>query len=280
MTTNPPAEPGMLWLNGELMPVAEARISPLDHAVTVGDGVFETMKVVGGTAFALTRHLRRLHRSADALGLDLPADAVLRSATEGVLAANPGATRVRLTVSSGTGPPGSGRGESTPTVLAFTGEAPLYEGTTTVATVEWTRNETGALAGVKSISYAENVLALRRAHAIGATEALCANTKGWLCEGTGSNIFVVLDGEFLTPPLSSGCLAGITRELTLEVTNAVERDIAMADLGRVSEAFLTSSTRDVQGIAAIDGVALPAAPGPVTLAAAEAFAEMATNLDP
>ena len=101
------------------------------------------------------------------------------------------------------------------------------------------------LAGVKSTSYAENVIALREAKLRGATEAILPNTVGNLCEGTGTNVFCELDGGLVTPPLSSGCLAGITRELILEVTDAAELDVPIEHLGSTTEAFLTSSTRDV-----------------------------------
>jgi len=150
-----------------------------------------------------------------------------------------------------------------------------------LALMPWTRNENGALTGLKTTAYADNVLALDHARRRGAGEALFANTQGNLCEGTGSNIFVVLDGDLLTPPLSAGPLAGITRELVLEWAGGTETDIAMADLERVSEAFLTSSGRDVQPIRAIDGRELPAAPGPVTRKTMDVFVERgASDMDP
>jgi branched-chain amino acid aminotransferase len=131
-----------------------------------------------------------------------------------------------------------------------------------VATVPWTRNERSAVAGAKTTSYAENVVALRSATRRGAHEALLANTVGMLCEGTGSNV-VVLDGDRLvTPPLSSGCLAGITRELLLEWARedglpVVEEDLAFGRLGDVEDVLLTSSTRDVQQVNVLDGRTLP-----------------------
>jgi branched-chain amino acid aminotransferase len=117
-----------------------------------------------------------------------------------------------------------------------------------VAVVPWVRNERSAVAGLKTTSYAENVVALDKAHQHGSSEAIFANTAGQLCEGTGSNIFVVIDGALLTPPLASGCLAGITRELVLEWCDAREADLPLDALRRAEEAFLTSSTRDVQPI--------------------------------
>ena len=150
-----------------------------------------------------------------------------------------------------------------------------------MVTVPWTRNERGALAGVKSTSYAENVIALRHAHERGASEAVLANTAGRLCEGTGTNVVVEVDGRLVTPPLSAGCLAGITRELLLEVAEITELDVPYEVLGSTSEAFLTSSTRDVMAIDRVDDRELAAAPGPLTTGAAAAFAALvADTVDP
>jgi branched-chain amino acid aminotransferase len=150
-----------------------------------------------------------------------------------------------------------------------------------VAVAPWPRNERGPLAGLKTVSYAENVVALRWARERRAEEAVFANLAGRLCEGTGTNVFVAVDGRMVTPPLSSGCLAGVTRELLLELGVATEEDMAVDALRHAEEAFLTSSTRDVHPIASVDGTDLPAAPGPLTRTAAEAFRELcATNSDP
>jgi branched-chain amino acid aminotransferase len=186
-----------------------------------------------------------------------------------------------MTVTGGPGPLGSARGADGPTIVLATGPAGTWPAAAEVVVVPWPRNERSAVAGLKTISYAENVVALAYAAEQAAGEAIFANTVDDLCEGTGSNIFVGLDGRLFTPPLSAGCLAGITRELVLEATDVIEADIPMADLERIDEAFLTSSTRDVQPISAIDGRALPHCPGPLTQKAADAFAELvARTLDP
>jgi branched-chain amino acid aminotransferase len=143
--------------------------------------------------------------------------------------------------------------------------------------VPWPRNERGALAGIKTTSYAENVRALAYAAERGGSEAIFANTRGNLCEGTGSNVFVVLDGELVTPPLSAGCLAGVTRGLLIEWAGAEEEDVPLSALAQAGEAFLTGTTRDVQPIRMVDGFALPAQPGPVTRKAADIFAERAAE---
>ncbi|GAA2783162.1 aminodeoxychorismate lyase [Streptomyces rameus] len=271
-----------IWLDGGLRDLDTARISVLDHGLTVGDGVFETVKAADGEPFALTRHLDRLTRSARGLGLPDPDHDEVRRACTAVLEANPMALgRLRITYTGGHGPLGSDRGEHGPTLVVALGETTRRPDTTAVITVPWTRNERGALAGVKSTSYAENVVALARAHGLGASEALFGNTVGQLCEGTGSNVFVVLDGEIHTPPVASGCLPGITRALVAEWTGAKETDLPLDVLQRADEVFLTSTLRDVQAVHRIDDRELPGAPGPVTAKAMRVFDERAgQDLDP
>lgn len=268
-----------IWLNGELVEAERATVSALDHGVTVGDGVFETMRVYRGVPLALDRHLDRMDRSARGLGLCLPDRALLeRAAAEVVRASGLPDCRLRLTITAGAGPMGSGRFDGECTVLA--GVAPLeaHAPVTDVITVEWVRNERSPLAGLKTTSYAENVVALAKAKEAGASEALFANTRGELCEGTGTNVFVVVGGRLLTPPLSSGCLAGITRELVLECTAAEEEALPFEVLQEADEIFLTSSTREVQGVAHLDGRPVGASPGPVTADAARRFADLVDQL--
>jgi branched-chain amino acid aminotransferase len=271
----------MIWIDGSLVRDDEATVSALDHGITVGDGIFETFKVLGGTPVARRRHLERLARSAAAMGFTLPDAALLDRAIDEVVAANGLADcRLRLTVTTGEGPLGSGRAPSTPTVVAAVTALEPVAATTTVITVPWVRNERSPLAGVKSTSYGENVVALARARAAGASEAIFANTRGELCEGTGTNVFLVLEGELVTPPLSSGCLAGIARSLVLESSPVVERSVPYEALADADDIFLTSSIRDLQAGAAVDDRSL-AAPGPRTIAATAAYqALLAKDLDP
>src|SRR5690606_35490368 len=262
--------------------IESARVSVLDHGLTVGDGIFETVKAVDGRPFALTRHLDRLTRSARGLGLPDPDLDEVRRACAAVLEANPMPLgRLRLTYTGGHGPLGSDRGDHGTTLVVALGETSRRPDSTAVITVPWTRNERGALTGLKTTSYAENVVALARARERGTSEALFGNTVGRLCEGTGSNVFVVLDGELHTPPLSSGCLAGITRALVLEWVGAKETDLPMDCLQQASEVFLTSSTRDVQAVRRIDGRALAQGRGAVTRRALRIFAaRAAADMDP
>ncbi|MEJ5254320.1 MAG: aminotransferase class IV [Acidimicrobiales bacterium] len=277
------ADTALVWIDGALRTPDDAAVSAWDHGLTVGDGVFETTKIVDGEAFAMTRHLRRLRRSAAGLGIEIPyADDELRAAVAQTIHANQlSQGRARITVTGGTGPLGSNRGDSSPTVVIAVSTQPPWPRSAAVVTVPWRRNEHSAVAGLKTTSYAENVVALRYANERGGQEAIFANTAGNLCEGTGTNIFVGLDGRLWTPPLSAGCLAGITRELVLELVDVVEADIPLERLTEADEAFLTSSTRDIQPISSIDGRPLPACPGPLTRQAMQAFAQLqARTLDP
>lgn len=271
-----------VWLNGELVDDREARVSPFDHGLLTGDGVFETLKLYDGVPFAVTRHLDRLATSARGMGLSPPDHDVMREAMAAVTHANGLETgRLRITVTGGPAPLGSDRGPTAPTVVVAGGPLTAWPDTTDVVVVPWPRNERGALAGLKTISYGENVVALAHAAERGGGEAIFANLAGNLCEGSGSNVFVVRAGRLVTPPLSAGCLAGVTRACLLEVTNAVEEDLPVEVLAQADEAFLTSSTREVQPIRAVDGVVLPSVPGPLTDEAARAFADLvARDIDP
>jgi branched-chain amino acid aminotransferase len=275
-----------VWVNGRLTGVDEPAIAALDHGVTVGDGAFETCKVAGGQVFAATRHARRLDRTLAGLGLP-PADHdYLAEGAKAVLEAGEPIEfgRLRYSVTGGAGPLGSDRQDSPLTYIVTAGAQPRPPASASVAVVPWVRNERSAVAGLKTTSYAENVVALAYAKDRGAIEAIFGNTRGELCEGTGSNIFVVQDGVVLTPPLDSGCLAGITRGLTIEWCREAglavsEEALPLSVLEQADEVFLTSSTKDVLAIHAVDDRELQ--PGPVTAEVARLFASGCTErLDP
>jgi branched-chain amino acid aminotransferase len=264
--------PMRVWLNGRILPDPTApAVAVNDHGLTVGDGVFEAVKVVEGQPFALTRHLRRLARSAEGLGLPLPDEEELRRGVAAVLEGEPlPLGRIRITWTAGPAPMGSGRVEGSPTLVVAADAMEQAPETTSVVTVPWPRNERGAVAGLKTTSYAENLVALARARRHGATEAVFANLAGHLCEGTGSNVFYVVDGELRTPTLASGCLAGVTRALVLEWFGGVEVDEPIEVVDRASEVFIVSTTRDVQGVSRWNDRELEA-PGPVTREAVAAW---------
>jgi branched-chain amino acid aminotransferase len=275
---------GLIYVNGALVSDEAAQISVRDHGLVVGDGVFETVLVSDSRPFALTRHLARLERSAAGLGLPPVDREEVRRAVAQVTDANPVELgRLRITYTAGLGPLGSGRGGGPAGLVVALDEDHPPAPTSRVTVVPYRRNEHGALVGLKTTSYAENALALAHAAELGSDEAIFANTAGLLCEGTGSNVFVVIGGAVLTPRLSTGCLAGVTRALVLEHSKSVEDDLAIDQFapGLIEEAFLTSTLRDVQPIAAIDGVDFSEVPGPRTRELIAAFATLrATEIDP
>ncbi|UZN05114.1 aminotransferase class IV [Cellulomonas sp. S1-8] len=283
-----------IWAGGRLRAPDEPVLTAVDHGLTVGDGVFETCAVRHGAAFALTRHLARLQTSARGLGLPpLPMDEVREGVRAVLDAAGEHAGRLRITVTGGPAPMGSHRyapDEQRPTVVVVAGPATATD-VARVVRVPWVRNERSPLAGLKTTSYGENVVALARARAHGADEALLADTRGRLCEGTGSNVFVETGGELLTPALETGALAGITRELLLlwgsqaglPVREARPDELPWEVLddvvGGTAHLALTGSIRNVTPVVSLDGTDL--APGPLSVAAHRLFlARLDDDVDP
>jgi branched-chain amino acid aminotransferase len=271
-----------IWLDGRVYDdPRQAFVSGTDHGLLVGDGVFETLKVTEHGAFAVRRHLNRMSRSAAALGLPAPDHTQIHEAIDAVLdACDLRRGKLRITYSGGPGPLGSEAAYGPPTLIVALAPVEAAPPMTSIVTAPWTRNEHGALAGVKSTSYAENVRTLRYAAERGCSEAIFLNTAGHVCEGTGTNIFLVFKDTIVTPPLSSGPLAGVTRELIMECTAVEERDVSLDEARAADEAFLTSSMRDIQGIARWDDrVFTPTRP--VTQSVAKGFADwFAANIDP
>lgn len=284
-----------VWIDGDLSPAAEARVGATDRGLLLGDGVYETCKVVDGAPFALTRHLARLRRSAEIIGISLPwGDSYVRAACAkavGAALVDPAGDgsvgRLRITVTGGVGPLGPDRSGAPPTLSVAAGPTRAWGATTDVATVPWRLNEHAPTVGAKTISALDHVLALAEAHRLDADEAVLANGAGRLCEGTGSNVFLVVEGVLCTPSLATGCLPGVTRGLVCEALGdeglaVVERDdLTLDDLRAAPEAFLTSSTRDVHPIARVDGRIRHAVPGPLTARAAAALrAVQGRTIDP
>jgi len=267
------------WVNGTMLPEGLAGIDPLDHGVTVGDGLFETVRVIDGRTVFWVRHLRRLRRAAARIGLDVSLDdATLTSAASQVLhAAGVVDGRLRVTVTSGPGPLGPIRPTGPTTVVIAAAASPPAPDAARVVTVPWVRNERSPLAGLKSTSYGEGVVILTHARAHGAEEALLADTTGRLSEAVTANVFVGVGGVLLTPTLEAGCLPGIVREVLLERGVGAASDIPMGVVGRADEIFLTSSTRGVTPVSHVDGRALPSVGGPLTTVASEDLAVAVTT---
>lgn len=249
---------GSAWLNGRLVDAGSPALLVTEPGFTVGDGVFTTTVVDAGVPFALDRNLGRLTRHAARIGLQDPDLDRLRAGVHELLDADrvrEGRLRVSVTDTV-----------QVVTITPLTGFAPLSSS----LTVPWRRNEHGALAGVKSLSFGEALAAQRWFRPRGADEGLLANTAGDVCEGVTSNVFVVLDGVLRTPPLASGCLDGVTREILCEALDVDQTPIPLEAMAEVTEAFWTSATRKVQPIGRHDGRELTL--GEATRRAAQALA--------
>jgi branched-chain amino acid aminotransferase len=236
------------------MDVAKAQIPVTDEGLLRGDGVFEVVHLYDGRPYGLEEHLERMVRSAAALRLPIDIDAMRDDAEKLLEMTEPADGQLRLVVTRG------GRR------IGIVEE--LHEFPETVALATITYSPTRVLDGVKSLSYGANMLATRIAKEQGADEALLVTPHGRVLEGPTTSFFYVLDGALYTPPLEDRILDSITRRALFAVTEVSERITTLDDLRGAGEAFLASSAREVQPVHAIDDIAIPAAPGPVSLDAA------------
>ncbi|HET7295396.1 MAG TPA: aminotransferase class IV [Vicinamibacteria bacterium] len=272
-------------IDGVITPAEEARVSVLDNGFTFGDAVYETLRTYGGRPFEVGRHLRRLRASARRIAVDIPlSDAELEARLDALLVRSGNAeSYIRWIVSRGVGDISYdfGRVKGPTVAMVVKPYRPLPESAYTagvqVSLVGVRRNHPDALdPAIKSCNLLNNVLATQEAQARGSLEALLLNQKGELAEGAGSNVFLVKDGEALTPPLEAGILAGITRELLFELAPGAgvplrEKTLFAEDLFDADEAFVTSTLKELAPIRAVDQRSLRRCPGPVTQKLLAAF---------
>ncbi|MBT7324455.1 MAG: hypothetical protein HN855_04790 [Anaerolineae bacterium] len=258
-----------IWVNGKLLSYPDATISPLDRGFTLGDGLFETMRVHQGEIIRLSKHLTRLRRGAKVIALPLPwSDAEFAQAVLQTLDVNHLQDAfIRLTVSRGVP---SKRGllmdEATtkPSLIIQCGEffgypIALYERGVHAIISTIRRNEHSPLANIKSLNYLDNILARREADAQGADDALLLNTAGELACASAANLFFVQDKNLITPPLSAGVLPGTMRNFVMrEIAprNGLivqERRIKPNEIEKMDEAFLTNTLMGIMPLTSIDG---------------------------
>ena len=251
------------FLNGVRVDSAGAVVSPRDRGLTLADGLFETMRVRRGRVFQLREHVERIHRGLLTLRIDAP-PTLDRRVGDAVDAAGLNEASVRLTVTRGVG--GAGlviARETTPTVIVTVSPMPVfpasvYEQGLSAYVPAGRRNARSATAGVKTLSYTDAVVGLLEAQEHGADEALFLDGDEHCSEASASNLFMVIDGTLVTPPVSCGALPGITRATVLQLAtelgvNAVERVCTLDDLLRSEEAFLTSSLRGIAPLVRVNG---------------------------
>lgn len=268
-----------VYIDGNLVDEADAKISVFDHGFLYGDGVFEGIRVYGGKAFLLDQHIKRLYESALSIRLEIPLSPTEMVATiDRTLAANNIVEGyVRLVVSRGAGTLGLDiRRTSNPQVIVIADTISLYpeemyRDGLKIITASTIRNHAAALSPrIKSLNYLNNILAKIEAIDGGCIEALMLNAKGEVAECTGDNIFIVKNGVLKTPPPDAGILEGITREaviglakeagLTVQEVTMVRHDIFIAD-----ECFLTGTAAEVIPVVSLDGRTIgEGVPGPIT----------------
>ena len=246
---------GYACLDGAIVPLSEARIPVTDDGLLRGDGVFEVMRLYDGVPFARDSHLERLAQSARNLRLDLDIGSVASDVDALLAADGPSDALLRVVAT---------RGGHRLVLIEPLPDVPdaLTLGCVTFAPVR-------VLDGVKSLSYAANMLATRLARERGFDEALLVTPHGRVLELPTASFFWVADGEVRTPPLSDHILDSITRRIVMELAGAREEPTTRADIARAEEAFVASSVYEVLGVSRIEDHELPAG-GKVTGAIARA----------
>jgi len=265
--------------NEQLLPIEKVRLSPGQAGVICGWGLFTTLRIVDGEAFAFERHWRRLEKDASIIRMPVPyAGPRVRVNLQEVIRANgvtEGCARIYLVYNH----VGFWRSDETmPAVdlVIYTAPLPMYREPVRLALREHGRHAASPLAGVKTISWLMNVWSVAEAQKDGFDEVILLNERGEVAECTAANVYVVKGDIIFTPPLSSGCLEGVTRGVLFEIAGEAgvgvkEQVLRPEDLYGADEVFISSTNRNVIGVGEIAGNALAGAPGPVTKRVDEAF---------
>jgi branched-chain amino acid aminotransferase len=268
-----------IWLDGELVNQANAKVSVFDHGLLYGDGVFEGIRVYNSKIFELEAHIKRLYDSAKAIRLDIAMSrSKLISAVEKTVEANGVVDGyIRLVITRGVGTLGLNPfvcENSSVIIIADNIQLypeELYEKGMKVISATTVRNHPLAIPPqVKSLNYLNNILAKIEALDYDVPEAIMYNHEGYVAEATGDNVFIVRDGVIYTPPVEAGSLEGITRSVVIRLAKeenleVVEKNLTRYDLYVCDEFFLTGTAAEVIGIVEIDGRVIgDGKPGPVT----------------
>ncbi|MDA0656989.1 MAG: aminotransferase class IV [Proteobacteria bacterium] len=256
------------YVNGKLVDDQDAKIPVTDRGFTLGDGLFETMRVKAGRVRRLSAHLKRLRNGARIIKISLPwKDTALETALMDTIATNNLSEGVlRLTLSRGAAARGllAPMKDTKPTLVITVGDLPALIPATAIIACSTRRNEFSPLSRCKSLNFLDSVIARQEAEAAGANEALLLNSKGRLAEATVSNLFLVLDDTTLTPPLSDGALPGIMRATVIKHMACAENFVFPDALHYASEAFLTNSL-GIRPLLSVDGKTIgDGKPGTVT----------------
>lgn len=276
----------LVWINGELVPKSQAKVSVFDHGFLYGDGVFEGIRSYDGKVFMLDEHLDRLYESAKSIWLNIPlTKEQMKEAILQTLRANKlRDAYIRVVVSRGEGDLGlDPRKCHKPNVIIITDRielfpSELYERGIEMVTVSVRRNSPQALnPNIKSLNYLNNILAKIEAINAGKPEGLMLTLDGYVAEGTGENIFIVKGGKLLTPPAHMGILKGITRQVVMKLAQEMgftvkEEVLTLHDVYTADECFITGTAAEIVPVVKLDGRTIgEGAPGPITKALIQKF---------
>jgi branched-chain amino acid aminotransferase len=268
-----------IYIDGKYYDERNAKISVFDHGLLYGDGIFEGIRAYNGRVFKLKEHIDRLFCSARSILLQIPmSHAAMMAAIVKTCRRNRIRDGyIRLVVTRGPGTLGLNPNRcKTPTVIVIAGKIQLYppelyQRGMEIVTVPTTRNLHSALnPAIKSLNYLNNILAKIEANNAGCEEAIMLNAEGFVAECTGDNIFIVKEGQLLTPPLAAGALYGITRRVVMDLAaqsglKATEPNLTRYDLFNADECFVTGSAAELMPVVKIDGRVIGTGkPGPVT----------------
>ncbi|MBI5099958.1 MAG: branched-chain-amino-acid transaminase [Nitrospirae bacterium] len=268
----------MIYLNEEIVPESKALISVFDHGFLYGDGIYETLRAYKGIVFKVDEHIERLFRSAHMINLDIQKtpETIRKAVYETIIANNHNEAVIRITISRGAGPVGLDPGLCpTPTFVIISNEfkeypKQYYNKGVKIAIVNTRRNFKGALnPQIKSLNFLNNILAKIEAKNRNAYEAIMLNYRGYIAEGTITNLFFVKDQTLCTPCIDVGILDGITRRIIIDAAKQMgievrEGRFRREEIYRAKEAFISNTTMEVLPVAEVDDVKIGSEPGPVT----------------
>ena len=270
-----------IFHNENLLPIEKARLSFGQAGLICGWGLFTTLRMARGEAFAYERHWRRLEKHAAIIKLPMPyAAAKVRIHLHEVIRANKvteGCARIYL-VYNNVGSWQSDEARPQVDLLICSAPLPQYATTSRLSVRQQGRHAAGALSGIKSISWLNNVWALAESNKEGFDEVVLLNERNEVAECTSANLFTVKNGKIATPPLNSGCLEGVTRGILMEIApeagvSIAEQTLHLDDLYNAEEVFMASTNRNLLGVSEIGGHAIANAPGPVTTRLNQIFNE-------
>ena len=281
-----------VYIDGEYYPKSQAKVSVYDHGLLYGDGVFEGIRAYNGIVFKLNEHIDRLYRSAHALRLTIPLtkEEMTKMVLETLRKNNLRDAYIRLVVTRGIGDLGlDPRKCPKPSVIIITDTISIMsseakeKGITTM--IAWVRRNSvdSTTHEIKSLNYLNSVIAKMEATANGVDEAICLDRNGFISEGVGENLFIVKDGKLITPPSSTGALAGITAKFTINLAKSLGYEVAETNLTpfqlfTADEAFFTGTAAEVVPIREVNKRQIGSgSPGPITKKLMAAFQKAIVN---